>query len=114
MGTQAVLSVVDRQGKVKVKLVSGCNGFKVKDVKKKLKELMKSGHTIDYQTVYNTAYDCELGCDKCLIVMSPNIHIVPDFLEFLPEGYRKTFDQPEFNPRWDRGTADYTEVIKEK
>lgn len=116
MATQGLLSIVDKNGTVKMKAVCGCNGFNTKALQKKLEEIIKSG-TLSLQKVYDAALDLEFGCSDCLVVLDNDKEIMPFMYEndeTLPKIYRKTFGQPKFNPRWECGLADYVAIVEEK
>jgi hypothetical protein len=117
MATQGILSVVGKKGKVKFKVVAGCNGFNVKNLAKMLKSVIKKGTPLTAQTIYNMAQEVDLGCEDDLFVIS-DTEILParDVARYdpFPELYRSTFELPKFNPRWECGIAAFTELIKDK
>jgi hypothetical protein len=105
MATQAVVSVV-RDGKVQVKAVCGCDGYYAE----KLAQHIVDGRTLNPRHVYKAAVDLHFGCERCLVVMSKDKEFFFGTMDLEPS-YRATFDQPEFNPRWHYGTADYVLVV---
>jgi hypothetical protein len=114
MGTQAVISIVE-DGKVKFKLVAGCNG----QITPKLVKLIKKHNTLakkckiteTLEDMLLLAQNEDFGCPDCLVVMDSK-RILGQEVENVGMLYRETFDKPEFNPRWENGTADYVRVIE--
>lgn len=106
MATQAIISIV-KDNKVQFKCVAGCNGMQAPKTAKELKKLKEP--TLD--EVYKICMENNFGCDDCLIVQSKNEH-KDKYGEELSELYKSKFDDAQFNPRWERGTAAYTEVIE--
>lgn len=106
MGTQAVVSIVDEQGKTIVKAVCGCDGYYAPQLAEKI--ATKQAHTA--KQVYDLARTLHFGCDLCLVVIDKTNTMYRGGLE-LSALYRSTFDDPNFNPRWEYGTADYTRVV---
>jgi hypothetical protein len=116
MATQGLLSIVDKANKVKFKIVCGCNGSNIKALAESVKKLFNDEKPITATRLYIMADDHACGCKDCLAVLSDTeviYHGDGDDLE-ISESYRKTFNRPKFNPRWEVGTAEYTEVIKDK
>jgi hypothetical protein len=107
MATQGLVSV-RKDGKVIMKFVAGSNGFNATKVAAAIRrkgEVPKS-----LLLAYEMATKCGFGSEDNLVIMDDiNIEFHGD--EQLPERYRKTFSQPEFNPRWDLGIADYMKVV---
>jgi hypothetical protein len=96
-------------GKVVAKAVAGCNGFKARH----LAESVRSAADADPQAVYWMARQAGFGCEDCLVVQGPAgaaVGIDIDGEEY--DRYRRTFDDPRFNPRWEYGTAEYVEVVE--
>ena len=109
MSTQGLLSVVNEKGDVIFKAVAGSNGMDVPAAAKSLRQ-SKSILTLDY--VYQTCQKKGMGS---LVVMDVWGGVKDDGIldgEPLPPLYRSTFNDPEFNPRWDRGTAAYPEIVE--
>lgn len=104
--TQGVLSVV-QNGKVRLKVVAGCDGARVIGLAARIREL---GQLPTIEEVYAMACVIGLGSVQSLVVMNET--------EMKYEGdgqvgelYRKTFNLPDFNPRWEQGMADYVEIV---
>ncbi len=108
MATQAVVSVV-QNGKVILKVVAGCNGGKAPAFAQYLKAALSSG-TIAPARIYEIAQKYDLGTTENLVVMSPTSSYHKCEGELNPR-YRETFNRPNFNPRWDEGTADHVIIV---
>lgn len=107
MGTQAVVSIVSH-GQTIVKAVAGCSGAFAPD----LAEALRAQPGINTaQEVYDLATKIGFGCISCLVVLDRE-NIVSVDGDDIEADYRATFDNPEWNPRWDRGTAAYVEIVQ--
>ncbi len=94
-------------GRVVLKIVSGCDGMHAEKVGERIKKV----HPVSLKEAYHLALGSGLGCRDCLVAMNSD-HAFFEFKdEELSTLYRETFDDPEFNPRWDLGTSDYTCVV---
>lgn len=116
MATQAVVSIVDKEDKTIIKAVCGCNGYNAAKLAEVISDIFhKTKKVITAQEVYDQAIRLSFGCSNCLVAMD-NKNIISEideiFEENIPSLYRKTFDNPKFNPRWEQGTADHTIIIK--
>ncbi len=109
MATQGIVSLVNEQEKTIVKVVAGCNGAEADS----LVEQIKAGGLQSADEIYEAAKVCEFGCLDCLVVVDKDKSIMNN-LENLHPRYSETFDQPEFNPRWENGTASYVRVIQHR
>lgn len=108
MATQGLLSIIDNGTKeVLFKVVCGCNGYNVL----KLSDILSTSRKEDFSaaTILASAIESGVGCKDCLVVMDRKGSVGVE--EELNELYRGTFSDPIFNPRWKRGTADYSEVL---
>lgn len=109
MGTQGVLSVVV-DGKMLVKVVTGCDGARLSTV---AKELFRR----DEVSVAIVAEECDrAGFDRddtgFIVQVSADRELNTDTdREELGQLYRDTFDDPWFNPRWRKGVADVHRVV---
>ena len=115
MATQGLLTIM-KDNKVKYKIIAGCNGFNIDKVKEKI--LMTEPHILFSSSelvisilLHTGAILLNFGCKDCLVVISEYGGYY-QFKEPLSSLYGETFNQPEFNPRWEYGTADYVEVLK--
>ena len=108
MATNGIISIV-KDGKVQFKCVAGCNGMEAEKTAAALKKL--SSPTIDQ--VYKVCLDNDFGCKDCTVVQSETEHRChPDYQEEeLSPLYKEKFNEPGFNPRWERGIAAHTEII---
>lgn len=108
MSTQGIVSTKYPCGKTKIKVIAGCNGYNAEALGKQIK--LKNLQSID--AIYNEAKDCQFGCRACLVVLSKS-KVRNDGDDLVPR-YLDTFEAPEFNPRWGRGTADYVIVLEQE
>lgn len=106
MGTNAVVSVV-RNGKTVVKAVTGCDGQSASDLAK----LIAQRRRTDALGVLAAAKEVSFGCEDCLVVMDKHEIYAKDAEDLMGGLYYTKFDDPEFNPRWDRGTAAYVFTV---
>ena len=106
MATQGVVSVV-RDGSVIVKAVCGSNGMKAPA----LAQLIREGTLDSIEAIWNAAREAEFGTTACLVVMDGEQHRFEGDADVGPR-YRKKFSDPEFNPRWEHGTADFVEIVR--
>jgi hypothetical protein len=105
MATQGIVTVRDK-GSVVMKVVAGCNGQNAQ----KVAEVLQRFWPIDIEEAYKIARENGFGCTDCLVVITES-DIKHCSGDEIPTRYRETFQQLEFNPRWDHGTAAYTLVI---
>jgi len=119
MATQGILSIV-HDGRVLNKLVCGCNGQNVPQLATFLKEVYTSDELLklDVSELNKYAQGQKVGCEDCLVVMSEN-NLPNKFdieydgeIEDLADDYWGKYNDPRWNPRWDRGTADHVEVLE--
>ncbi len=108
MATQGVLSFVDREKKTIVKIVTGSDGIKILPLANSLIRDANEDDGLTLEHVFDVAA-MYLG-KKSLVVMSAAAHLT-ECEEKLGEVYRRAFDDPFWNPRWEYGTADYCMVI---
>lgn len=110
MATQGVLSIVVN-GKVILKLVTGSNGYDIP----KIAEEVKRKRIVNIEDLKALCYEMDFTPPYLTIQSSPT-----DFwcieedtnLEDLNELFEIKFNEPEFNPRWSCGLADYVEVVE--
>lgn len=106
MGTQGLVTIT-KNGAVLFKAIAGCNGFNAD----KLVEMIKATPPVADTQVWRMAHDCKFGCKDCLIVIGKESTLGND-VSNIPQRYYTTFADPQFNPRWEQGTAAYTEVVE--
>jgi hypothetical protein len=108
MGTQGLVTVKSGE-KVLMKVVAGCDGFNAERFASRLKRVWP----IKAEDVYNMASVYSFGEKSCLVVITDFeiYHRKPKGSERISPLYRKTFQDPLFNPRWKHGTADHVVVI---
>ncbi|MDQ5893681.1 MAG: hypothetical protein QG640_693 [Patescibacteria group bacterium] len=105
--TQGLISIV-QDGKVVMKIITGADGQCASKVAKAIKKL---GHIPEPEEAYDLALRHGFGHESSLVVMNGKETFHKTDTEGFEKGYRQTFDNPEFNPRWDHGTADYTQIV---
>ncbi len=76
----------------------------------KLVKILKEDQLDNIKDIYIMALESGLGCKECLVVMDRENAIFEGDENMSPL-YRETFDDPSFNPRWKRGTADIVTVL---
>ncbi|RLC38914.1 hypothetical protein DRH27_01140 [Candidatus Falkowbacteria bacterium] len=91
---------------VMMKVVSGCDGHNAQ----KLAEKLKKTWPLEAEEVSRIAYKVGFGCEKCIIVFTETETIFSGDDEIFL-GYKKEFQNPNFNPRSARGTADHVVII---
>ena len=113
MATQGLLSIV-QNGKVKYKIVVGCDGMHIDDLVKCINTLyMINKEKINAYYLYHTALNYKFGCNDCLVVFNET-ELETNNKELFHGSfplYLKTFNDPLFNPRWEYGTAEYTRIL---
>jgi hypothetical protein len=111
--TQGLVTVKSGQ-KVLMKVVAGSDGNNAK----KLADWLRDFWPKSPKQVYKKALKLEFGCDSCLVVITDSQVFFEgkccDSNSFDADNplYRKTFQQPEFNPRWENGIAEYLEIVE--
>ena len=105
--TQGLLTVT-QNGKVVLKIVVGCNGYNINEIAR----LVKIEHDFSNpEPFYDMAEHVDFGCDACRVIMTKDEIYPPEMESEVTPLFRKTFNKPEFNPRWKHGTADYLHII---
>lgn len=111
MGTQAVVSI-RQDGQMAMKVVVGVNGEKARTFAKAIERL---GRVPSLAEADALAESIRFGGSEDRVVMTAAQVYSEGALASADEVgwelYRSTFGQPEFNPRWEHGTADYTLIV---
>ena len=105
MGTQGIVSVV-KDGEMLVKAVAGCDGYNAHAL---AQEIADCGmNTVE--EVFSAAQRLHFGSRESLVVQDSarDLYAGDDELSSL---YREKFKDPEFNPRWELGSADHVVVV---
>jgi hypothetical protein len=89
-----------------MKVVAGSNGHNAQ----KLADWLKAFWPVDAARAYTLAQEAGFGERRSLVVITKT-EVVFRGDEDIHSYYRETFDQPEFNPRWEQGAADYVVVV---
>lgn len=111
MATQAVVSLVDGKQQVLIKVVVGCNGFNADELVAAIEASSTKMH-LSAQDVFEMAKQAHFGCPQCCVVIErKGMNVVTFLQDAIPQRYFQTFDDPKFNPRWERGTASHIRVI---
>lgn len=96
------LVTIRTNGKVKMKIIAGCDGYNAKKLAKKIRKL---GRMTTIGEAYLLATECGFGCSRCLTAMDKTHAVLKSNLP-LPKLYRSTFKDPAFNPRWECGDVE--------
>lgn len=107
MATQGVVSVLSG-GRVLMKLVAGIDGDLAQEVATELEACWPL--TVD--EAYDLALNIGFGFEYSLVVQTEEGIRHCDGDGRLKDRYYETFQDPRFNPRWRRGTADHVVVVE--
>ena len=105
MATQGIVTLMSK-GKVLMKIVAGCDGMNAKNVGNDLKKYWP----VSAKDAEGLAQKNGFGCDECLVVMTET-EVISNEESPLPL-YREKFQDPNFNPRWEHGSADHVVIIE--
>lgn len=94
-------------GNVVMKIVAGCDGQFAKTVADRLRAVWP----VNPEQAYKIAEETGFGCNGCLTIVTESGIVLRGVAEVLPPRYRETFHQPDFNPRWREGTAEFLEIV---
>jgi len=93
-----------------MKIISGAEGMHAKKIARAIKKL---GRVPKLKEAYKMAFDLGFSSPRSLVVMGEKrSEFDTTNVGRLGPLYRKTFQQPRFNPRWKYGTADHIAVVK--
>lgn len=104
--TQGLVSI-RKDGKVVMKIVAGNDGMNAKALADKIKHL---GVVPTPTIAMVMARQCGFGSTNTLVVVEKSATHYDGDGEPGPL-YLETFHLPNFNPRWEQGTADFTEIV---
>ncbi len=107
MGTQGLVSIVKNR-EVIFKIVTGTDGYLSKSLVECIKQTEKP---LTVELLYDLALKIGFGYQDNLVVMDRNTIKFADDDISNDSLYRTTFQDPNFNPRWRYGTADYVEIL---
>ncbi|MFP4345636.1 MAG: hypothetical protein ACLFU8_13155 [Anaerolineales bacterium] len=107
MGTQGVVAIM-QDGDVVVKAVAGCNGDRAPTLATRIIRAHDAGMPVTAATVAELAHEAGFGCSDCLVVLDELTTVA---VEPPRSAYRETFDDARWNPRWERGTADWVSTV---
>ncbi len=94
-------------GKVVMKIVAGCDGNNAQ----KVADQLRDSWPVSIENAYKIALNNGLGDKDCLVIITDSDIKYEGGKNEIHSRYRETFQQPEFNPRWDHGTADFIIVV---
>jgi len=103
--TQGMVSV-RKDGKVVMKIVAGCEGQKAEGVSSAIKKLWP----VTMDVAYRVALANGFGCRDCLVVVIESDIHHGEADDALFERYKVHFEDPNFNPRWECGFAEYLAI----
>lgn len=106
MATQGLLSIIDSEGNVQIKVVTGSDGYNIP----KLKVWCEENPGFNAHDLWHKAKN--LFGNESLIVQTSQSDCFADSPFSKPDLdenclYFKEFHNPNFNPRWELGIADY-------
>ena len=107
MATQGLVTII-KGGEVAFKIIVGCDGYSADD----LVQLIKDSGDTTIGGLVALSQEAGFGCDDCRVIMDAHSSVCGAGVEDLDERYRRTFRDPQFNPRWERGTAEYVRVLE--
>lgn len=105
MATQGIVSVREH-GEVVMKVVAGTDGYNAQKVATRLQREWP----VSPETAYDIAVQEVFGTVHDLVVLTLGKALFKGDEEIHPR-YHETFSDPQFNPRWEQGIADYVEVV---
>jgi len=108
MATQGLLSIT-LGGKVMAKIITGCDGKRIVPLAAWLRAHCKA---VDGDELLKLCHAHDLGGESLIVQTSPTDWHCDTADQELPPLYVEKFDDPDFNPRWQQGTAEYTERVE--
>jgi len=105
MATQGLVSVRE-EGRVVMKLVAGIDGYNASIVA----EDIRTQWPLDAQDAYDIAIQRNFGTVRDLVVVTLGETVFKGD-DDVGRLYLNTFQDPEFNPRWESGRVDHCEVV---
>jgi hypothetical protein len=103
MATHGIVSVI-KDGVVILKVIAGCNGWLASKLANQLK---LAGNYDDLESIFKKALAIEFGSLETLVVMNAvTTFFSVNYSEEPSPLYRKTFNNPRFNPRWESGMVE--------
>jgi hypothetical protein len=113
--TQGLVSIVDQDGRVLYKLVTGADGYLAPDVAREALAVLEDGGAA--RELREMAIELGFGEEGSgsFIVQTPTHDLDGsgrDVTAELPPSWREHFADPRWNPRWAQGTAEYVEIVQ--
>jgi len=130
LSTQGLISIINQDTKeVLVKIVAGSNGMYIDEAIEKIKPILNVVRLPSFlnrqerlqqlvskgslSLIFNRCLTVPFGAEDDLVIYSSTCMVSNDPEEELfPSRWKDTFNIPEFNPRWDRGTAAYFKIVE--
>lgn len=117
---------IKKHGKVILKIVVGCEGYNAPRVAEAIKRFHYGGGVLKADNIVRIVLEQDMGCADCLVVIwggeaigvnlwQKGAWVKPDDDDWNEATYKRyvnTFQQPEFNPRWEQGTCGFVEIVE--
>ncbi len=111
--TQGLVSVVDHEGRVLFKLITGADGYLAQDVALRVMPILLAGGGV--HELRRMAVHLGFGDEDGSFVIQDRERdwngSGRDISADLPPAYRERFNDPLWNPRWALGTAEHAHVV---
>lgn len=104
MATQAIVTVIDPDQVILLKVIVGSGGYNAEQ----LAEYLTRTRNIDPEGVLAEAKAMGMGD---VVVIGMDEHAKEEGIDEVPARYFATFRERSYNPRWMRGTADHVYVV---
>ena len=117
MATQGMVTLM-QGGKVRLKIVVGCDGYNAKLVADEIVRRKSQMENVNWsihepfmvEFAQNVSQRLGMGCSDCRVVVTEKRILHREHVEVNPL-YRGTFTDPMFNPRWEKGDCYYRYVV---
>ena len=106
---QGLVAVI-KDGKVVCKVIAGCNGGNARKVADYIADNVKDLKFAKLDQIYDLASKLGFDSQGDLVVMDA-VEIFSKSKDQISDLYRAKFDDPQFNPRWEVGSANFTEIV---
>ncbi len=104
--TQGLVSFVTQKGDVLMKIVAGSNGMKAQSVA----DIIKDEWPVTPERAKEISEEEHFGSEDDLVIMTDS-QILAEDPASLGSLYAETFENPNFNPRWEKGILDHVVVV---
>lgn len=106
MATQWLISITDKYWNVKYKIICWQDWYNIPKIANKIKKL-----SLDVLSIKKIEKYCNILWWVAIINDKLDVWWDRDNIEELTPLYESTFNNPFFNPRWERGYSSYTEIV---